>query len=106
VQPEEGRAQGQGQGQGQQAAAAPAAPAAAAAAAGPDPGLVAQLVSMGFSENGSKRAVMATGNNSAEAAMEWVFGHLEDAGGWRSRWAAAPWPAPPLGQSTLLASPA
>ena len=34
---------------------------------------------MGFSENGCKRAAVAVGNSSAEAAMEWVFGHMEDA---------------------------
>jgi hypothetical protein len=38
------------------AAAGAAAPAAAAAAPEPDPMIVAQLVTMGFSENGSKRA--------------------------------------------------
>ncbi|GMF30653.1 unnamed protein product [Phytophthora fragariaefolia] len=40
--------------------------------------LVAQLVSMGFSENGCKRAAIATGNSNAEAAMEWIFSHMED----------------------------
>ncbi|CAN8064539.1 unnamed protein product [Agarophyton chilense] len=44
----------------------------------PDSGIVAQLVSMGFSENGSKRAAIATKNESAEASMEWVFSHMED----------------------------
>jgi len=34
---------------------------------------------MGFGENGCKRAALATGNSSAEAAMEWVFAHMEDA---------------------------
>lgn len=43
-----------------------------------DPGLVQQIMSMGFSENGSKRAALATQNQSAEAAMEWVFSHMED----------------------------
>uniref|UniRef100_A0A061RBY0 Ubiquitin carboxyl-terminal hydrolase n=1 Tax=Tetraselmis sp. GSL018 TaxID=582737 RepID=A0A061RBY0_9CHLO len=43
-----------------------------------DPQIVAQLISMGFSENGSKRAAIATGNASAEASMEWVFSHMED----------------------------
>jgi ubiquitin carboxyl-terminal hydrolase 5/13 len=33
---------------------------------------------MGFSENGSKRAALATGNSSAEGAAEWVFAHMED----------------------------
>lgn len=44
----------------------------------PDEALVAQLVSMGFSENGCKRAAVATGNSNAEAAMEWIFSHMED----------------------------
>ncbi|KAI9911296.1 hypothetical protein PsorP6_009052 [Peronosclerospora sorghi] len=43
-----------------------------------DNGLVAQLVAMGFSENGCKRAALATGNANAEAAMEWIFRHMED----------------------------
>jgi len=34
---------------------------------------------MGFSENGSKRAVLATGNSSVEASMEWVLAHMGDA---------------------------
>jgi len=55
-------------------------PAAASTAvvAEADAGIVAQLVSMGFSENGSKRAAMATGNSDAEVAMNWVFAHMED----------------------------
>lgn len=44
----------------------------------PDTAIVNQLVSMGFSENGSKRAAVATNNYSAEASMEWVFQHMED----------------------------
>ena len=44
-----------------------------------DETIVAQLVSMGFSENGSRRAALATGNAGAEAGMEWVFAHMEDA---------------------------
>lgn len=34
---------------------------------------------MGFTENGSKRAALAVGNSSAEAATNWVMEHLEDA---------------------------
>jgi hypothetical protein len=34
---------------------------------------------MGFGENGAKRAAMATNNTNADAAMEWVFAHMEDA---------------------------
>jgi ubiquitin carboxyl-terminal hydrolase 5/13 len=45
----------------------------------PDAAIVQQLVSMGFSENGSKRAALAVGNSSADQAMEWVFAHMEDA---------------------------
>lgn len=43
-----------------------------------DEGIVAQLMSMGFSENGSKRAALATHNSDAEVAMGWVFEHMED----------------------------
>ncbi|RLN71279.1 hypothetical protein BBJ28_00015097 [Nothophytophthora sp. Chile5] len=49
-----------------------------AAAETADEVLVAQLVSMGFSENGCKRAALATGNSNAEVAMEWIFSHMED----------------------------
>lgn len=45
----------------------------------PDPAIVAQVVSMGFSENGAKRAAVATQNAGADACMEWVFAHMEDA---------------------------
>ena len=34
---------------------------------------------MGFSENGSRRAALATQNISADVAMGWVFEHMEDA---------------------------
>jgi len=43
-----------------------------------DEAVVAQLVSMGFSENGSRRAAYATGSSSAEDAMTWVLEHMED----------------------------
>jgi ubiquitin carboxyl-terminal hydrolase 5/13 len=33
---------------------------------------------MGFSENGSKRAAVATNNGNVEAAMEWVLAHMEE----------------------------
>eukprot|EP00798_Chlamydomonas_sp_ICE-L_P030886 gene30886-35934_t len=46
----------------------------------PDPLLVSQLVSMGFDENGCKRATLATNNSGAEAAMEYVLAHMEDPG--------------------------
>jgi ubiquitin carboxyl-terminal hydrolase 5/13 len=44
----------------------------------PDASIVAELMGMGFSENGSKRAALATRNAGSEAAMEWVFSHMED----------------------------
>lgn len=45
----------------------------------PDAAIVSQLMGMGFSENGSKRAAIATKNASAEASIDWVFSHMEDA---------------------------
>lgn len=44
----------------------------------PDEAIVAQLLSMGFAENGCKRAAIATNNSGAEQAMEWVLQHMED----------------------------
>ena len=44
----------------------------------PDAAIVQQLVSMGFSENGSKRAALAVNNSSPDEAAEWVFAHIED----------------------------
>ena len=49
-----------------------------AAGTEPDETIVAQLISMGFSENGCKRAAVAVKNANAEVAMEWVFAHMED----------------------------
>ncbi|CAM4904693.1 unnamed protein product [Rotaria socialis] len=40
--------------------------------------LLEQLVSMGFSIEGCKKALVNTGNNSIEAAMNWVFEHQVD----------------------------
>ena len=62
-----------------QEAATPAASAASAApaAAEVDEGVVAMLTSMGFGENGCRRACLAAGNN-VEAASEWIFAHMED----------------------------
>ena len=62
-------------------------PGAAAAAgdteAAPHPeangAIVEQLVAMGFSENGAKRATLATGNSDVQVAMEWVMNHMGDA---------------------------
>ncbi|CAN0049404.1 unnamed protein product, partial [Sphacelaria rigidula] len=45
----------------------------------PDEELVAQLVAMGFQENGCKRAAVAVNNSSAEMAMNWVLEHMGDA---------------------------
>ncbi|KAI7836344.1 hypothetical protein COHA_009767, partial [Chlorella ohadii] len=69
-----------GEGLQPEEAEAPAAAAAAPAPAAPEPDelIVAQLVSMGFSENGSKRAALAVGNSSAEAATNWVMEHMGD----------------------------
>jgi len=57
----------------------PAPAPAPAASPQPDEAIVAQLVSMGFSENGARRAALAVSNSSPEAATEWVFAHMEDA---------------------------
>ncbi|KAK9786717.1 putative Ubiquitin carboxyl-terminal hydrolase [Seiridium cardinale] len=40
---------------------------------------VEQLMAMGFPKNRSEKALYATGNTDANAAMEWLFGHMEDA---------------------------
>ncbi|CAF3373949.1 unnamed protein product [Rotaria sp. Silwood1] len=40
--------------------------------------LLEQLVSMGFSAEGCKKALISTGNNNIEAAMNWVFEHQSD----------------------------
>jgi len=39
---------------------------------------ISMLEGMGFSELRSQKALLATGNNDAEAAMEWLFQHMED----------------------------
>lgn len=61
--------------QPQEAAAAPAEPAAPV----PDSEIVTVLTSTGFSENACKRAAVAVGNSDAEAAMNWLLGHMDDA---------------------------
>jgi ubiquitin carboxyl-terminal hydrolase 5/13 len=43
-----------------------------------DENSLAQLMDMGFSMNGSKRALMAVGGSDVEAAMNWVFEHNSD----------------------------
>jgi ubiquitin carboxyl-terminal hydrolase 5/13 len=35
---------------------------------------------MGFGVNACQRALLATGNDNVEEAMNWLFGHMEDAG--------------------------
>jgi ubiquitin carboxyl-terminal hydrolase 5/13 len=35
-------------------------------------------MAMGFSENRCKRALLNTGHNGAEVAMNWMFEHMED----------------------------
>lgn len=39
-----------------------------------------QLLSMGFSELRSQKALLATGNQDPQAAMEWLFEHMDDPG--------------------------
>jgi ubiquitin carboxyl-terminal hydrolase 5/13 len=39
---------------------------------------MAQLEGMGFSTVRCQKVLLATGNSDAEAAMEWLFGHMED----------------------------
>lgn len=53
-------------------------PEAQAPAFVPDATAVAQLEGMGFPRNRCERALHATGNSDANAAMEWLFGHMDD----------------------------
>jgi ubiquitin carboxyl-terminal hydrolase 5/13 len=41
---------------------------------------MSQLEAMGFPVVRCHKALLATGNNDAEAAMEWLFAHMEDIG--------------------------
>jgi ubiquitin carboxyl-terminal hydrolase 5/13 len=41
---------------------------------------LAQLQGMGFPLVRCQKALLATGNNNAEAAMEWLFMHMDDPG--------------------------
>ncbi|TPX51477.1 hypothetical protein SeMB42_g00703 [Synchytrium endobioticum] len=43
-----------------------------------DAAAMEQLQAMGFTENRGKRALLATGNSGADAAMNWLFEHMED----------------------------
>lgn len=45
----------------------------------PDKIAVAQLEAMGFPRNRCEKALHATGNSDANAAMEWLFAHMDDA---------------------------
>ena len=45
-----------------------------------NPAAMAQLEAMGFPTIRCQKALLATGNNDAEAAMEWLFAHMEDPG--------------------------
>ncbi|KAH8902328.1 ubiquitinyl hydrolase [Coniochaeta sp. PMI_546] len=50
----------------------------ATAAFVPDPTALAQLEAMGFPAVRCEKALHATGNSDANAAMEWLFQHMED----------------------------
>ncbi|KAG6870363.1 hypothetical protein C0993_004751, partial [Termitomyces sp. T159_Od127] len=39
---------------------------------------MAQLEAMGFPTVRAQKALLATGNRDAEAAMEWLFAHMDD----------------------------
>lgn len=54
----------------------------AAAAAVPEfnAAAMAQLEAMGFPTIRCQKALLATGNSDAEAAMNWLFAHMEDPG--------------------------
>ena len=41
---------------------------------------LAQLEAMGFPPVRCQKALLATGNSDPEAAMEWLFAHMEDPG--------------------------
>jgi ubiquitin carboxyl-terminal hydrolase 5/13 len=41
---------------------------------------LAQLEAMGFPPIRCQKALLATGNSDPEAAMEWLFAHMEDPG--------------------------
>ncbi|KAI1118484.1 ubiquitin carboxyl-terminal hydrolase 14 [Nemania sp. NC0429] len=53
---------------------------AAAPAFTPNEGALDQLMAMGFPHNRCEKALHATGNSDANAAMEWLFAHMEDEG--------------------------
>lgn len=45
-----------------------------------DQAALAQLEAMGFPLVRCQKALLATGNSDPEAAMEWLFAHMEDPG--------------------------
>jgi len=51
---------------------------------------LAQLEAMGFPLVRCQKALLATGNSDPEAAMEWLFAHMEDPGWFFPRLAAQP----------------
>lgn len=55
-----------------------ASPSGGAPAFVPDAEAVAQLEGMGFPRVRCEKALHATGNSDANAAMEWLFGHMDD----------------------------
>ncbi|KAG4217005.1 hypothetical protein PC116_g34514, partial [Phytophthora cactorum] len=50
----------------------------AAPAFTPNEAALEGLMAMGFPRNRCEKALHATGNSDANAAMEWLFGHMED----------------------------
>lgn len=66
----------QGQQEGEELLPEEAAPAAPAFA--PNEAALSQLEAMGFPRIRCKKALHATGNSDANAAMEWLFQHMED----------------------------
>lgn len=45
-----------------------------------DESAMAQLLGMGFPEIRCKRALIKTGHSGGDAAMAWLFEHMDDAG--------------------------
>ncbi|KAL4927448.1 ubiquitin-specific protease UBP14 [Aspergillus undulatus] len=43
-----------------------------------DPGLLSQLLDMGFPQVRCERAIYSTGNSELEAAMNWLLSHMDD----------------------------
>lgn len=45
-----------------------------------DESMVSQLAEMGFPLEACRKAVYYTGNTGIDSAMNWVMGHMDDAG--------------------------